>query len=124
MGGLLDVYKDINKGFVLLRPTGWNQFEAAPGEYDIKWEVRMPWPMNRPRSPAYPVLPVISCLALFRSRLLSCIKQATQHPPHYAQAAPPPPRINFVHRGDSHHLEWFGGTPAGPPPLPPPPQPW
>ncbi len=40
MGGLLDVYKDINKGFSLYKPTGWNQFEAAPGEYDIKWEVR------------------------------------------------------------------------------------
>jgi len=38
MGGLLDSYKDINKGFSLYKPTGWNQFEAAPGEYDIKWE--------------------------------------------------------------------------------------
>jgi hypothetical protein len=41
MGGLLDSYKDINKGFSLYKPTGWNQFEAAPGEYDIKWEVRV-----------------------------------------------------------------------------------
>jgi hypothetical protein len=41
MGGLLDSYKDINKGFSLYKPTGWNQFEAAPGEYDIKWEVRL-----------------------------------------------------------------------------------
>jgi hypothetical protein len=39
LGGVLDNYKDINKGFSLLRPAGWNQFEAAPGEYDIKWEV-------------------------------------------------------------------------------------
>lgn len=39
LGGLLDSYKDINKGFSLYKPTGWNQFEAAPGEYDIKWEV-------------------------------------------------------------------------------------
>mmetsp|Transcript_5930 Transcript_5930/g.13831 ORF Transcript_5930/g.13831 Transcript_5930/m.13831 type:complete len:152 (-) Transcript_5930:73-528(-) len=38
MGGLLEPFKDINKGFQLLRPRGWNQFDAAPGEYDIKWE--------------------------------------------------------------------------------------
>ena len=39
MGGLLEPYKDINKGFSLYRPAGWNQFDSAPGEYDIKWEV-------------------------------------------------------------------------------------
>lgn len=38
MGGLLEPFKDINKGFQLFKPKGWNQFDAAPGEYDIKWE--------------------------------------------------------------------------------------
>eukprot|EP00286_Rhodomonas_abbreviata_P008611 CAMPEP_0181330046 /NCGR_PEP_ID=MMETSP1101-20121128/23671_1 /TAXON_ID=46948 /ORGANISM="Rhodomonas abbreviata, Strain Caron Lab Isolate" /LENGTH=279 /DNA_ID=CAMNT_0023439237 /DNA_START=10 /DNA_END=849 /DNA_ORIENTATION=+ len=38
MGGLLTQYKDINKGFSILRPNGWNQFESQPGEYDVKWE--------------------------------------------------------------------------------------
>ena len=39
MGGMLDAYKDINKGFSMYKPTGWNQFEAVPGQYDVKWEV-------------------------------------------------------------------------------------
>eukprot|EP00288_Rhodomonas_lens_P001292 CAMPEP_0177719268 /NCGR_PEP_ID=MMETSP0484_2-20121128/16015_1 /TAXON_ID=354590 /ORGANISM="Rhodomonas lens, Strain RHODO" /LENGTH=290 /DNA_ID=CAMNT_0019231479 /DNA_START=11 /DNA_END=883 /DNA_ORIENTATION=- len=38
MGGVLTQYKDVNKGFSILRPNGWNQFDTAPGEYDIKWE--------------------------------------------------------------------------------------
>jgi photosystem II oxygen-evolving enhancer protein 2 len=30
-------YKDIAKGFSLLRPSGWNEFDAAEGQYDVKW---------------------------------------------------------------------------------------
>lgn len=30
-------YKDIAKGFSLLRPSGWNEFDAADGQYDVKW---------------------------------------------------------------------------------------
>merc|ERR1719453_1120161 len=38
MGGLLAPFKDINKGFSIFKPLGWNQFDTAPGEYDVKWE--------------------------------------------------------------------------------------
>ncbi|EKX33663.1 hypothetical protein GUITHDRAFT_155962 [Guillardia theta CCMP2712] len=38
MGGLLSPFKDVNKGFQIFRPSGWNQFDSAPGEYDVKWE--------------------------------------------------------------------------------------
>mmetsp|Transcript_37648 Transcript_37648/g.73571 ORF Transcript_37648/g.73571 Transcript_37648/m.73571 type:complete len:298 (-) Transcript_37648:60-953(-) len=38
MGGLLEPFRDINKGFQVMKPRGWNQFDAAPGEYDVKWE--------------------------------------------------------------------------------------
>jgi hypothetical protein len=24
---------------LIIKPNGWNQFETAPGEYDVKWEV-------------------------------------------------------------------------------------
>ena len=36
--GQVTKYKDINKGFQILKPNGWNQFDTAPGEYDVKWE--------------------------------------------------------------------------------------
>lgn len=35
---MVEVYKDLNKGFTILRPQGWNQFEATAGQYDIKWQ--------------------------------------------------------------------------------------
>jgi len=38
MGGLLSPFKDVNKGFSIFKPLGWNQFDSAPGEYDVKWE--------------------------------------------------------------------------------------
>ncbi|KAJ1480306.1 PsbP-domain-containing protein [Baffinella frigidus] len=38
MGGVLTQYKDTSKGFQLMRPSGWNEFQNAPGEYDVKWE--------------------------------------------------------------------------------------
>lgn len=38
LGGMVEVYKDLNKGFTILRPQGWNQFEATAGQYDIKWQ--------------------------------------------------------------------------------------
>merc|ERR1711939_1045979 len=28
----------VEKGFQILKPNGWNQFDTAPGEYDVKWE--------------------------------------------------------------------------------------
>jgi photosystem II oxygen-evolving enhancer protein 2 len=31
-------YKDIAKGFSVLRPSGWNEFDGAEGQYDIKWQ--------------------------------------------------------------------------------------
>jgi len=36
--GITSQFKDINKGFSVLKPNGWNQFDSAPGEYDVKWE--------------------------------------------------------------------------------------
>lgn len=33
----LQPYKDLNKGFSLLRPSGWNEFDSAEGQYDVKW---------------------------------------------------------------------------------------
>jgi len=38
MGGLLTPFKDVNKGYQIFRPSGWNQFDSSPGEYDVKWE--------------------------------------------------------------------------------------
>eukprot|EP00802_Teleaulax_amphioxeia_P022244 Tamp_22670.p1 GENE.Tamp_22670~~Tamp_22670.p1 ORF type:complete len:313 (-),score=99.42 Tamp_22670:136-954(-) len=38
MSGQISQYKDINKGFSIMKPNGWNQFDTAPGEYDVKWE--------------------------------------------------------------------------------------
>jgi len=38
LGGLVEMYKDIPKGFSIFRPSGWNQFDTLPGEYDVKWQ--------------------------------------------------------------------------------------
>jgi hypothetical protein len=31
MGGLLERYQDVSKGFTLLSPSGWNKFEGEAG---------------------------------------------------------------------------------------------
>jgi len=38
MGGLLEAYNDVNKGWKINKPSGWNQFDTLPGVYEIKWE--------------------------------------------------------------------------------------
>jgi len=38
MGGLLEPYIDTQRGFKFYKPTGWNQFDADPGVYDIKYQ--------------------------------------------------------------------------------------
>merc|ERR1711908_52686 len=38
MGGLLEPYIDTQKGYKLYKPAGWNQFDADPGVYDIKFQ--------------------------------------------------------------------------------------
>lgn len=38
LGGLLEPYIDTQKGYKLYKPSGWNQFEADPGVYDMKWQ--------------------------------------------------------------------------------------
>ena len=38
MGGLLEPFIDVNKGYKLYRPAGWNEFPADPGVYDIKFQ--------------------------------------------------------------------------------------
>jgi hypothetical protein len=38
MGGLLEPYLDVQRGFKLYRPSGWNQFDADPGVYDVKFQ--------------------------------------------------------------------------------------
>lgn len=34
----LTPYRDLPKGFTILRPNGWNEFEALQDNYDIKWQ--------------------------------------------------------------------------------------
>lgn len=31
------MYRDLPKGFTILRPSGWNEFEGLQDNYDIKW---------------------------------------------------------------------------------------
>jgi len=38
MGGLLEPYIDVQRGYKLYKPAGWNQFDADPGVYDIKFQ--------------------------------------------------------------------------------------
>lgn len=38
MGGLLEPYIDTQRGYKLYKPAGWNQFNADPGVYDIKFQ--------------------------------------------------------------------------------------
>lgn len=38
MGGMLDAYSDIQKGWSIYKPSTWNKFDASPGEYDAKWQ--------------------------------------------------------------------------------------
>ena len=37
MGGLLEKYADVNRGFRLLKPTTWNQFDGEPGAYAVSY---------------------------------------------------------------------------------------
>jgi len=37
MGGLLEPFIDTSRGFKLYKPTGWTQYEADPGNYDVKF---------------------------------------------------------------------------------------
>lgn len=34
----LIAYRDLPKGFSILRPSGWNEFEGLEDNYDIKWQ--------------------------------------------------------------------------------------
>jgi PsbP len=34
----LTVYKDIPKGFSIMRPSGWNEFDGEVEQYDVKWQ--------------------------------------------------------------------------------------
>jgi hypothetical protein len=38
MGGKLDAYSDIGKGWSLYKQSTWNKFDGTPGEYDAKWQ--------------------------------------------------------------------------------------
>lgn len=38
ISGLVQPYKDLPKGFTILRPNGWNEFEGLQDNYDIKWQ--------------------------------------------------------------------------------------
>lgn len=38
MGGLLDAYSDIGKGWSIYKPSTWNKFDGIPGEYETKWQ--------------------------------------------------------------------------------------
>jgi len=37
VGGLLEPYAEVGKGWRILKPYGWNQFEQNPGVYEAKW---------------------------------------------------------------------------------------
>lgn len=37
VGGLLEPYAEVGKGWRILKPYGWNQFEQKPGVYEAKW---------------------------------------------------------------------------------------
>jgi len=37
MGGLLEPFVDIQKGYKLYKPSGWTQYDQDPGVYDIKF---------------------------------------------------------------------------------------
>ena len=37
LGGLLEPFIDVQKGYKLYKPSGWNQFDADPGVYDVKF---------------------------------------------------------------------------------------
>jgi len=38
MGGLLEGYKDLPRGWSILAPAGWNKFDGEIGAYDTKWQ--------------------------------------------------------------------------------------
>merc|ERR1711937_393848 len=38
LGGLLEPYIDTQRGYKLYKPAGWNQFDADPGVYDVKFQ--------------------------------------------------------------------------------------
>merc|ERR1719445_1223174 len=38
MGGLLEKYQDIPRGWSILAPSGWNKFDGEVGAYDTKWQ--------------------------------------------------------------------------------------
>lgn len=37
MGGQLEKFVDLNKGYRLMKPTTWNSFEGEQGAYDMRW---------------------------------------------------------------------------------------
>lgn len=37
MGGLLEPFSDVTKGWRIMKPYGWNQFDGIPGAYEMKW---------------------------------------------------------------------------------------
>lgn len=38
ISGFVTPHQDLPKGFTILRPNGWNEFEALQDNYDIKWQ--------------------------------------------------------------------------------------
>jgi len=38
MGGLLEPFVDVQKGYKIYAPSGWNKFDADPGVYEVKWQ--------------------------------------------------------------------------------------
>jgi len=38
MGGLLEPFIDVKKGYKLYKPSNWNQFDTDPGVYDVKFQ--------------------------------------------------------------------------------------
>mmetsp|Transcript_9202 Transcript_9202/g.16571 ORF Transcript_9202/g.16571 Transcript_9202/m.16571 type:complete len:230 (-) Transcript_9202:1002-1691(-) len=38
LGGKVEMYKSTLKGFSIFRPSGWNEFDSTPDQYDVKWQ--------------------------------------------------------------------------------------
>jgi len=55
MGGLLQPYKDITKGFSILRPNGWNEFQVCART--LPPEPRLPRARTAQATDAAPLFP-------------------------------------------------------------------
>mmetsp|Transcript_26887 Transcript_26887/g.81211 ORF Transcript_26887/g.81211 Transcript_26887/m.81211 type:complete len:155 (+) Transcript_26887:40-504(+) len=64
MGGLLEKYADVTRGFRMMKPTTWNEFTGEPGAYDVRFvDVVSPVDSITLSTSAYTANPTITALA-------------------------------------------------------------